>query len=85
MKLGNLAAASIVEKGEIVVEALANLDDVAYEANTDRCSAECRQNLIRKRAYENFGERGEGPGREIDDWLSAERELNHHLGNQLYP
>jgi hypothetical protein len=30
---------------------------------------------IRRRAYEIFLERGEQPGRELDDWLQAEREL----------
>jgi Protein of unknown function (DUF2934) len=67
------------------METLENLDEVAYEANTDGCSEECRQNLIRKRAYEIFEERGEDPGHEIDDWLSAEREVNHHLGIQMHP
>ena len=67
------------------MEALEYLDDVAYEANTDSCSAECRQNLIRERAYEIFQERGKDPRHAIDDWLLAEGELNHHLGNDLYP
>jgi len=30
---------------------------------------------IRLRAYEVYLERGEQPGRELDDWLQAEREL----------
>jgi hypothetical protein len=30
---------------------------------------------IRLRAYELYLERGEQPGRELDDWLQAEREL----------
>jgi hypothetical protein len=30
---------------------------------------------IRRRAYEIHLERGEQPGRELDDWLQAEREL----------
>jgi hypothetical protein len=30
---------------------------------------------IRLRAYEIYLERGEQPGRELDDWLQAEREL----------
>ena len=29
----------------------------------------------RRRAYEIYLERGEQPGRELDDWLQAEREL----------
>ena len=30
---------------------------------------------IRRRAYEIYLERGEQPGRELEDWLQAEREL----------
>jgi hypothetical protein len=32
---------------------------------------------IRRRAYEIYLERGEQPGRDLDDWLQAERELEH--------
>jgi hypothetical protein len=34
-----------------------------------------RHEEIRHRAYEIYLERGEQPGRELDDWLQAEREL----------
>ncbi len=34
-----------------------------------------RHEEIRRRAYEIYLERGEQPGRELDDWLQAEREL----------
>jgi hypothetical protein len=34
-----------------------------------------RDEKIRHRAYEIYLERGEQPGRELDDWLQAEREL----------
>jgi hypothetical protein len=34
---------------------------------------------IRRRAYEIYLERGEQPGREIDDWLQAESELEHRV------
>jgi hypothetical protein len=34
-----------------------------------------RDEDVRRRAYEIYLERGEQPGREIDDWLEAEREL----------
>jgi DUF2934 family protein len=30
---------------------------------------------VRRRAYEIYLERGEQPGRDLDDWLQAEREL----------
>ena len=32
---------------------------------------------IRRRAYQIYLERGEQPGRDLDDWLQAERELEH--------
>ena len=34
-----------------------------------------RHEEIRRRAFEIYLERGEQPGRELDDWLQAEREL----------
>jgi len=34
-----------------------------------------RDEDIRRRAYQIYLERGEQPGRELDDWLQAEREL----------
>jgi hypothetical protein len=34
-----------------------------------------RDEDIRRRAYEIYLERGEQPGRELEDWLQAEREL----------
>ncbi len=34
-----------------------------------------RDEDIRRRAYEIYLEGGEQPGRELDDWLQAEREL----------
>jgi len=34
-----------------------------------------RDQEIRRRAYEIYLERGEQSGRELDDWLQAEREL----------
>jgi hypothetical protein len=34
-----------------------------------------RDEEIRRRAYEFYLQRGEQPGRELDDWLQAEQEL----------
>ena len=34
-----------------------------------------RDEEIRRRAYEIYLQRGQQPGRELDDWLQAEREL----------
>ena len=34
-----------------------------------------RDEQIRRRAYEIYLERGKQPGRDLDDWLKAEREL----------
>ena len=33
---------------------------------------------IAARAYQIYQERGDNPGSDIDDWLEAERQLNHH-------
>jgi hypothetical protein len=51
-----------------------------YGADTSGCSIECVPDLIRKRAYQLFEERGCQPGHELEDWLQAERETNRHLG-----
>lgn len=40
-----------------------------------RLSASTREDKIRSRAYELYVERGREPGRDIEDWLQAEREL----------
>jgi hypothetical protein len=40
-----------------------------------------RHQKIRIRAYEIYLEHGEQPGRDLDDWLQAERELTtNHTG-----
>jgi len=36
--------------------------------------------LISKRAYELFEQRGRVRSHEIEDWLAAEHEIKHHLG-----
>jgi hypothetical protein len=47
------------------------------QAETGEVSAgnSARGEEIRRRAYEIYLERGEQPGRELDDWLQAEGEL----------
>ena len=40
-----------------------------------------RHEEIRRRTYEIYLERGEQPGRELDDWLQAERELKRGIPN----
>ena len=43
------------------------------QANSDR------DDKIRRRAYQIYVERGENFGRELDDWLQAEREADGAL------
>jgi hypothetical protein len=47
------------------------------QAETREVSARnsAREDEIRRRAYEIYLERGEQPGRDLDDWLQAESEL----------
>jgi Protein of unknown function (DUF2934) len=45
------------------------------QASTAEVSAPDEE--IRRRAYEIYLERGEQQGGELDDWLQAERELEH--------
>jgi len=51
-----------------------------FSEDTSGCSIDCHRDLIRKRAYELYRARGSAPDRSLDDWLQAEREINHHLG-----
>ena len=37
-----------------------------------------REQEIKRRAYESYLGRGEEPGRDLEDWLQAERELARH-------
>jgi hypothetical protein len=37
---------------------------------------ETREHEIRRRAFEVYLERGSEPGRDLEDWLQAERELS---------
>jgi Protein of unknown function (DUF2934) len=55
------------------------LSNTYYGADTRACPVERVSELIRIRAYQLFEARGHHPGRELDDWLQAERELKHHL------
>jgi hypothetical protein len=53
------------------------LQPASIHPGTGGVSAEnpAREEKIRRRAYEIYLERGEQPGREMEDWLQAEREL----------
>ena len=44
------------------------------EATTSSVAYSSPDEEIRRRAYHIYLERGEQPGRELDDWLDAERE-----------
>jgi hypothetical protein len=48
----------------------------SQEAETGETSLgrSTREEKIRRRAYEIYLEHGEQPGRQLDDWLQAERE-----------
>ena len=57
------------------------LAEMHVAADTSGCSIKCVPDLIRKRAYQLFENRGRQPSHELDDWLQAEREIKHHLGS----
>jgi hypothetical protein len=60
-------------KGNGSTESQATSVQVVSEEGSSGNSA--RNEKIKRRAYEIYLERGEQPGRELDDWLQAEREL----------
>ena len=64
------------EKFEIIEQVLTG---AYFAVDTTGCSIDCHQDLIRKRAYELFLVRGRAPDHSLDDWLQAEREINHQL------
>ena len=47
----------------------------AAETGEASLGSAARDEEIRRRAYEIYLERSKQPGRELDDWLQAEREL----------
>ena len=49
----------------------AKRDDKSKAVETDSM----REHEIRRRAFEIYLERGSEPGRDLEDWLQAEREL----------
>src|ERR1700730_11846845 len=49
------------------------------ETGEDSPGNSTRNEEIRRRAYEIYLEGGEQPGRELDDWLQAERELKRGM------
>jgi hypothetical protein len=46
-----------------------------YSVNTSARSVDLLSDLIHKRAYQLFEEGGRQPGRELENWLEAEREI----------
>jgi hypothetical protein len=54
-------------------------DPEATQAETQEVAAgnSAPEEEIRLRAYEIYLERGQQPGSDVDDWLQAERELEH--------
>ena len=60
---------------------IAELQATSTQAKTGKVSVvnSTRDEEIRRRAYEIYLERGEQPGRELDDWLQAERELKRGI------
>lgn len=51
-----------------------------YGEDTSAEGPQSVENLVRRRAYALFEARGRQPGRDVEDWLDAEREVKQHLG-----
>jgi Protein of unknown function (DUF2934) len=60
---------------------IAELQAISTQAKTGEVSLKnsTRDEEIRRRAYGIYLERGEQSGRELDDWLQAERELKRPM------
>lgn len=46
---------------------------------------EGRRELIQKKAYELYVQRGKTPGREVEDWLNAEKLVEREMQGQKAP
>ena len=49
-------------------------------SDTSALSDRSLYDMIGRRAYELYEQRGGERGHEVVDWLRAEREIKHHLG-----
>jgi hypothetical protein len=60
---------------------ISEIQATSTQAKTGKVSLgnSTRDEEIRRRAYEIYLARGEQPGRELDDWLQAERELKRGM------
>jgi hypothetical protein len=54
-------------------------DSIQAETREVSVGNSARDEEIRRRANEIYRERGEQPGRELDDWLQAEREVERGM------
>jgi len=52
---------------------------ITYGADTSGFVPGCISDHINRRAYQLFEKRGRQPGKELDDWLEAEREVEAHF------
>jgi Protein of unknown function (DUF2934) len=51
-----------------------------YGEDTSAEGPQSVESFVRRRAYELFEAHGRQPGRDVEDWLEAEREVKQHLG-----
>jgi len=64
------------EKGKTALETPIH----QYVRDTSGWHPGCVSDLIQKRAYQLFEQRGRLPGHDLDDWLQAEHEVKYHRG-----
>jgi hypothetical protein len=55
-------------------------DAVHHDFVDEGYTVEIVHELVRRRAYELYENRGRQPGDELADWFAAEREFWHHQG-----
>ena len=56
------------------------LASMTYGVDTSGLVPGFISDLINRRAYQLSEKRGRQPGKELDDWLEAEREVRAHFG-----
>jgi hypothetical protein len=66
-----------------VLRGRTSLEDTSVARTLWRCdplARSVRECMIREAAYFKAQQRGFAPGRELEDWLAAEREIDHRTG-----
>jgi hypothetical protein len=75
------AEPAVIEAEPAVIEAVPSMVPSVVDAEPRTVSPAERNHMIAVRAFRLAAERGFMPGGELEDWLTAEREIDRALAN----